>query len=324
MAATFPIHRWRDILADRAEESAAAVLELEGVVDVIIGGSVGRGDPWPYSDIDLVPVVSELGDHERAFRNVRRQLGELWTASGWTHVVDVGSLMITTSEADLFVNDPGRLPALLGDPRLLHSTDKIVRGRGKSPGGPGAALVALATAARCDVEVRRARFDQWMSIIHRRLAGARQALTANQFEDAVVTAQVGGPLAAAVLEAWSEQEGSMTKFATRFERLAAVHGRADLAVDIAAVARSAADDVAREITALPAWLESRVELSYLGRRDAGEDVSEIQNRRDQVLLFLGRHGLPTVGEWLCRQHRDARGYLSTVHGLTETVAALRP
>jgi predicted nucleotidyltransferase len=312
MTLRFPIPGWRRILDERAQESAEAVLQLDGVVDVIIGGSVGRGDSWPYSDIDLVPVTNQEVDYERASLRLRSQLAAEWTASGWVHVLDVGRLVISADEAEALSSDPTRLADMVAEPRLMHATDKIVHGRPSGPRSVGEALVAAVTGKRHAVEVRRARFDQWMAIVNARLTRAEEALGEGRVSDAVTTAQVAGPLAAAALEAWSEREGSMTKFATHFEHHSAAHGHGELASEIATIARSEAEDVCREITHLPTWLE------------VGEDVSEIQNRRDQILLFLGRPGLPTAADWLTERHSDAPDYLDRVDGLRESVARLRP
>jgi hypothetical protein len=83
---------------------------IPDVVGVILGGSVGRGEPWPLSDIDLIVVCSNrtpkhiggiVSDH--AYR-----LSEMWGTAGSYTAVDgamgravelTGSLLESVSDA---------------------------------------------------------------------------------------------------------------------------------------------------------------------------------------------------------------------------------
>ena len=46
--------RWRELLEHRVGEAVASLSEIPGMRGIVIGGSTGRGDPWPMSDeLDL-------------------------------------------------------------------------------------------------------------------------------------------------------------------------------------------------------------------------------------------------------------------------------
>jgi len=49
---------WREILAERIESAAGAIAQTPGVSGLILAGSNGAGNPWPLSDIDLIPIVT--------------------------------------------------------------------------------------------------------------------------------------------------------------------------------------------------------------------------------------------------------------------------
>ena len=51
--------RWRELLDQRLGEAVADLGTVPGVRGLIVGGSLGRAQPWPPSDIDLVPVYAE-------------------------------------------------------------------------------------------------------------------------------------------------------------------------------------------------------------------------------------------------------------------------
>ena len=307
-------------------ESVDAVLAIDGVTDVVVGGSVGRGDPWPFSDIDLIPITSsgqvELGP---ALERAKADLARRWATTGWTHILDVGWLAFDAAEVrELVDGDVLSAAARTGDPRWLHGTDKAAGGRGAMSNGPGQAFADAAAATRFAVEVRRARFDSWVDIVRRRLTRATDALAAGGEDEAYATAQVAGPLAAATLEAWGEREGSMTRFATRFERICAARGMTELRTAIASISRSDAGLVSSSFADLPAWLEARIDLAFLARREVSEDVTPDENRRDHILLVLGADGLPSQAEWLRRGVRDPAAYIARAGAVAARVRELRP
>lgn len=91
------LRMWRERTASRAAEAVQALAAVPGVVGVVVGGSYGRGEHWPLSDIDLIVVsagrsVAEVSTEvdQRAY-----QLSEMWGSSGIYTSVDAGDLRLT-------------------------------------------------------------------------------------------------------------------------------------------------------------------------------------------------------------------------------------
>lgn len=51
--------RWSDVLQSHPNQAVDSILGVEGVAGLVIGGSFGRGQPWPLSDIDLLPIYED-------------------------------------------------------------------------------------------------------------------------------------------------------------------------------------------------------------------------------------------------------------------------
>src|SRR5918996_1110989 len=138
--------RWRELLDERLAEAVAELGRVQGVRGLIVGGSLGRGEPWPLSDIDLVPIYADsagslgpAGEVERPHgppsgpaREVERRHGLLvdwWAASGRAQTLDVGWLAFTDREVVEAVDSgPVEAAARMPDRRWLHGTDKAYGG----------------------------------------------------------------------------------------------------------------------------------------------------------------------------------------------------
>jgi hypothetical protein len=68
-----PSRRWRELLDERLAEAVAELGRVQGVRGLIVGGSLGRGDPWPLSDIDLVPIYADSAGSPDPAREVGRR-----------------------------------------------------------------------------------------------------------------------------------------------------------------------------------------------------------------------------------------------------------
>jgi hypothetical protein len=218
-------------------------------------------------------------------------------------------------------SDGSSLAARMGEPRWLYGSDKAAGGYGAQVHGPAAAFAEHATTTRFTPVVRRARFEAWMALTTRRLDLARSACVLGQTDEALTAAQIGGPLGAAALEAWGHREGGMTRFPTRFERIASEIGRSRLAEDIAGIGGTTVGEVGDRTGPLASWLEARIELAAQARREVGEVFTEEQNRRDHVVLFMGRGGLPTVVDWMRSRVADPDAFLDGVEAIRGEVKA---
>ncbi|WP_328473866.1 nucleotidyltransferase domain-containing protein [Actinoplanes sp. NBC_00393] len=293
-----PSQRWQELLAERLQEALSVLAGTPGVHGFLVGGSVGRGEPWPMSDIDLLPVCT--GDHARAAAELERRHARLvdwWAASGRAQTLDMGALAFTTAEIrDAVRAGPEFAAARMGDRRWFHGLDKAFGGYGTDE--LGTAFTAWIARIRFDPAVVAARLDVWRG-------QARDALTRAQ--------RAGDPAAATrllqesaragrmvLLESWGERLGSMGREWTRFERMAARHGHADIAARIAVLAGADVDSAAQRAERAPAWLRERIDLCLGARRAVGEQVSAAENARDQLAAFalhVARHRPDLDGDW---------------------------
>jgi hypothetical protein len=120
-----PGGRWRELLDQRLAEAVADLGAVPGVRGLIVCGSIGRGRPWPLSDIDLVPIYA--GSFEPAGEVKRRQalLIDWWASSGRAQTLDVGWLAFTDREVlEATAGGPAEAAARMPDLRWLHGTDK--------------------------------------------------------------------------------------------------------------------------------------------------------------------------------------------------------
>ena len=93
-----PTPRWKQLLEDRLGEAVNVLGTIPGVHGFIVGGSLGRGEPWPMSDIDLLPVYVSGMEPSRQVAERQSELVDWWAASGHAQTLDTGWLAFTTQE----------------------------------------------------------------------------------------------------------------------------------------------------------------------------------------------------------------------------------
>ncbi|MCY1142190.1 nucleotidyltransferase domain-containing protein [Actinoplanes sp. Pm04-4] len=295
----FPSPRWRQLIDERTQEAVTVLGEIPGVHGFVVGGSVGRGEPWPMSDIDLLPVYD---DPAAAAETAAGQAAmvDWWAGSGRAQTLDLAWIAFTVNEIqDVMAAGPEALAArITGDLRWFHGIDKAYGGRAGRPDDElTTAFVEWITEVRFHPAVMTARVAEWR----------RQALAAAELADdpdpSAATNHLresARALRMQVLESWGERLGSMGREWTRFERLAARHDRSDLAERIAVLAGADVPTAARRAESAPLWLRERIELCRTARAAVGEQVTDGENARDQhaaYALHVARKRPDLDGPW---------------------------
>lgn len=297
---------WRQLLEDRARQAVETLAQVPGLLGLILCGSIGRGEDWPLSDVDMIPIYED-GRAEAAAREVearRLELLDWWAAEGSCTCLDVGKLAFTRAEVvSALAAVPSEAAGQLGDPRWFHSLDKAYRGRAAfDPTGLATALSQWFTAARFAPEV-----------VDGRLAAHRRRMLEQREQAAVALGRGDTPAAAIALreglhaltrylmEGWGERDNSWGRFGTRFERAAAARGEGELVAGIMALYRLTPDEVARRMVLAPQGVRHRHRLSLAARRLVAEPATAAQDARDVLLVFSTRetrYRRPPFAAWV--------------------------
>lgn len=300
--------RWRDLLAGRVAEATRILGAIRGVDGLIVGGSVGRGEAWPMSDIDILPIYAkaapERADAEGSVGRQHAELIDWWAASGRAQTLDVGGLAFSADEVARAHGSPASwLAAKMGDRRWFHGIDKASGGYGGGAESSQAQqFVEWATAMRFAPEVIAARVAFWRQQARDHHAAGQASLGEGDHGKATLAVwECARAVRLVLIEGWGQRLSSMGREWTRFERMAEQHDARDLATRIAALADADPGSVAQVVPLTPLWLQERIDLALAARRAIDEEVSAEENARDQIAAFRLHvlRGRPALGgEWL--------------------------
>jgi predicted nucleotidyltransferase len=314
------LSQWRDVLDRRVREATEHLARVDGVAGLILGGSLGSGEPWPLSDIDILPVY----DDDRATKaaaevaSCRIALLEQWSAEGVRTPLDVGKLAFVRSEVEeALAAGSGRAVGYLADPRWFHGLDKGYRGKPVSdPTGVTAALIEWLTAARFDPAVVQARISRNRCQAEECLQEAVARLASGDADGTLLALHNGTwALLAGLMERWGVRDSSFARVGTRFERAAAACGNIELADRVLTLFNLAPAAARRRMDLAPERIRDRHRLSYRARLLVDEQVTPEQDARDVLLTFSShelRYGAPPFAPWvgaetdpaMLRQHLD--------------------
>lgn len=320
-----PTDRWKQLLDQRLHEAVTVLGRIPGVHGFIVGGSVGRGEPWPMSDIDLLPIYTDSFDPAGRVDRSRAELVDWWAASGRAQTLDLGWLAFTTAEVrDAMAAGPDQTAARMADRRWFHGLDKAYGGHAADPDDElGNAFAAWVTGVRFQPAVVTARISDWQRQATEALAEATRTRPDDPAKATYLLRESARALRLVLIERWGERLGSMGREWTRFERMAERHGQQPSAARIAAMAGADPSTAAQRATLAPPWLKERIDLSYAARTTIGEDVSPAENARDQLAAFtvhVVRHRPDQNGAWTGTPDPALDAHLAELRELITTLA----
>lgn len=297
---------WRQLLDERIRQAVDALAAIDGVAGLILAGSLGRGEPWPLSDIDMIPIYED-GGVEAAAAEVeirRNELLDWWDAEGHCTCLDVGKLRFTRSEAArASALPPGEAAQYLNDRRWFHSLDKGYQGTEVFDlDGLAARFARWLTAARVTPEVVGGRLEVHWRQVHEAYEEAMGKLSEQETLGASVALRESlHSLSRYLMELWGGRDNSWARFGTHLERTAALRCQEDVVARIMTLYGLTPAQVECRMGLAPEGIRQRHRLSLEGRRLVGEAVTAEQDARDVLLVFSTRevrYRRPPYSEWV--------------------------
>lgn len=314
------LDNWRERLAYVEAGEAAAIAELPYVKGLAVIGSVGRADPWPLSDVDLLAAADfwEGHDPEDLLRAVEKQRNDRLHDAKVPNDVEVGNWVVLS--ADLAAAAEEDDDAFYRRVRHRHWLGIVFKSAGgrvaKDFGGCMDRFLD-----RCNDAVFGDRFaavwlDTAIGEAGRLLARAGELVGQGDCPAAslqVLRAAI--PLGEALYAVWRRLPQSLSRGVTRLLAAAAEEGDAEVAECYLAAARLSPQDVWRRFAAAPPAGKRERDVWYGVRRRAGEDIGELAATRDllQLIAHLAVRGdcRPPLPEWLglAADAGEARGQM---------------
>jgi predicted nucleotidyltransferase len=319
------MERWRALIEERLAEAVASLGSTPGVRGLMVGGSVGRGEPWPMSDIDILPIVAAGAEAGEEIARRQAALVDWWAASGRAQTLDVGWLTFTDAEVEEAISsEAGYAAARMADRRWLHGLDKAFGGYGAADEDDLAgAFARWATRVRFEPPVRAARAAAWGRQASEARDGAVEAVKRGEPSTATLRMREAAcALRLVLVETWGERLGSMGREWTRFDQMAARHGAADLAARLAEIVAARPEEALERARHAPVWLQERIDRAYQARLAIGEPVSEAESARDQLAAFtvhVTRRQPEPWGEWVAVPDPRLGDKLRALDGLMEQI-----
>lgn len=281
------LNNWEAVLAHRVEEALTAFCRVDGLHALVLAGSVGRGDPWPLSDLDLIPIYADDALVSAPFEIDRRRqiLLERWVTEGWWTGLDIGRLRFARSEVERALQaDETAVLQLLGQDRWYFSVDKGFGGRAlHDPDGLATALAAWFTAHRFTppvVALRLARERQELDGAMRRCDEALYAhdplMATRHLREAVKWMQTWQ------LERWGHRDNSQGRLGTRFAVQARALGVSSLVGSLDEICDLDPLSVWRRLAAAPDWVWERHDRSWRARQHVHEPIARLDDARDTL------------------------------------------
>ncbi len=282
---------WRERIARVEAQETAHFGSLPYVKGLAVIGSVGRGTPWPISDVDLLVVADFWGgeDPESLIRREEEERIRRLHAAGIPNDVEAGNWVLLTKDVRAAAEaDEDALFDMVDHP---HWIGIVIKSEG--------ARVALdfdgyvtQFISRCNRILWTDRFvklwlRQAIDDAEERVEGARRCLregdTAAASLDLILAAHgMTGPM----YSLWRKLPESISRGVTRFLMAAEEMGEQEIASHFLSAARLNGDEVGERFAATPPAGQRERDVWLAVRRGNGEALDELGATRDLLHISL--------------------------------------
>jgi predicted nucleotidyltransferase len=305
---------WRARIERVAEEESRFFAQLPYAKAVAVIGSVGRGEPWPLSDVDLLLITDLPGD-----TNAQAVVGEV-EAERRKRLED--ARIPVEVEADLWA--ALRLTELAeacqeDDDSFLHRMEHWYW-RGIVTKSQGARVVKDTSGylkrflERSKDLFKSSRFrDSWLGVELGEASDAVQsgteAIRQQDWQEAAwKLLSLTGNIICGCYAAWSVGPQSLVRCITMFEKVAEAEASQPLASLVTRLARLDEADCSSRLDSLPAAGRHEIDVVYEIRRETESGVSRLSVARDMLHATAQiQRKSPTSGTWDGWEHLDHHG-----------------
>ncbi len=316
------LKNWRAIHRERCAEAIGTIAGLPGVIGIILGGSAGRGQVWPLSDIDLIYISAHdaATDLPEQVDALGLEITRNWGLHTWATHVDAGRLYFKAAEVDVLLDGSRSLGGMMADERIFHAADKAHLGQPvhASNDCDTRALVQLLDKSRFSTTAVSARQSQRIRRANDLVDQALYHLDAANLKAAHIAIEALMRLRVPFLmEAWGRGDRSFGRVFTHFCTLARQKNKEHLAHELIDALSLHPDAVETRYAQASAAVIERHATSYPARLAIGENIDATDDQRDALFAYSWyalRAG--ATAAWLGNEA------LSTAQ-LTEKLAAAR-
>jgi predicted nucleotidyltransferase len=297
------LHEWRARIERIAARESAHFAGLPYVTGVAIVGTVGRGNAWPLSDVDLLIMADPQDGHdpEDLVRAVEQRRNEALLAQRVPNPVEAGNwVLLTRDVASAVQRTSDEFLSRAAHPHWLGTILKAAGGRvvGDTD-GLLEAFLRRADAERMGVGFVRVWLDSRLAAAQSCLVEAEGLLGAG--DAAAACRQViraSDALAGAAHARWRRVPQRLAHGASRLLAAARAEGEPGIGGCFLGAARLREPEVMERFPDLPPAGRAEQDVHLAVRRGVGEGISELDAARD-VLNGGSRQVMSehAVGPW---------------------------
>jgi predicted nucleotidyltransferase len=280
---------WQERIARVARQECAYLASLPYVKGVAVIGSVGRGTPWPISDVDLLVVAERHAgqDPESLIRAVETQRNARLAAAGIPNDVEAGNWVLLASDVAAAVEaDRTAFLQMVDHP---HWTGIVVKSSGARVthdfDGRVRAFLGRCQSILWKEDFVRLWLGRSVENVRRGLADARDLLRRNEAESASQRLPLAAQEASwGLYAAWRALPQSISRGVTRLMRQAAAMADEAAGEAFLRAARLEEADVWERVAALPERGERERRTWLEVRKGCEEGITELSAARDFLQL----------------------------------------